>query len=541
MAETHETESTCVGHEPCPECGSRDNLGRYDDGHGFCFGCGYYEHGSTSSDAPAVPRRRSSPELLEGMDFEKSHRAIRPKTFQHWKYEVGFDSDGKPFHIANHFEGGRKVGQKIRRGGKKFSVKGKLSNLYGKWLWSPTKRIIITEGELDALSVSQIQGNKWPVVSLPQGAQSAKKALSAELEWLQQFEEVVLMFDMDEPGQEAALKCARLFKPGTVKIAKLPLKDANEMLKAGRGDELQTAIWSAEVYRPDGIVTLDSVTEDVLKPIEWGRSYPWPVLTERTYGRHDGQVIAIGAGTGIGKTDFLTECILWDLHELKLNVGVLMLEQLPAETVKRIAGKLAGKRFHVPDGSWSPEELAAAVEQLKSDGGLFLYDSFGAIDWDTIQHRIRYLALDAGCKHIYLDHLTALAAHADDERTAIEGIMADLAGMAQEMRVTIHIVSHLATPDGKPHEEGGRVTLRHFKGSRSIGYWAHAAIGLERDQQAEDETDRNTTTVRVLKDRYTGQATGFTFGLTYDHQTGRLKQAGAPEEFEFNDESEEIY
>lgn len=31
-------------HEPCPRCGSRDNLGRYADGSAWCFGgCGYRE------------------------------------------------------------------------------------------------------------------------------------------------------------------------------------------------------------------------------------------------------------------------------------------------------------------------------------------------------------------------------------------------------------------------------------------------------------------------------------------------------------------
>jgi Zn ribbon nucleic-acid-binding protein len=30
-----------VKHEPCPSCGSRDNLGVWSDGHSFCFGCGY--------------------------------------------------------------------------------------------------------------------------------------------------------------------------------------------------------------------------------------------------------------------------------------------------------------------------------------------------------------------------------------------------------------------------------------------------------------------------------------------------------------------
>ena len=34
--------SNFVGHQSCPKCGSRDNLGEYDD-HYFCFGCKYYK------------------------------------------------------------------------------------------------------------------------------------------------------------------------------------------------------------------------------------------------------------------------------------------------------------------------------------------------------------------------------------------------------------------------------------------------------------------------------------------------------------------
>ena len=36
-------ESRCLGHEPCPRCGSKDNLAVYDDGHAWCFTpeCGY--------------------------------------------------------------------------------------------------------------------------------------------------------------------------------------------------------------------------------------------------------------------------------------------------------------------------------------------------------------------------------------------------------------------------------------------------------------------------------------------------------------------
>jgi twinkle protein len=95
-----------------------------------------------------------------------------------------------------------------------------------------------------------------------------------------------------------------------------------------------------------------------------------------------------------------------------------------------------------------------------------------------------------GCKHIYLDHLTALAAGEEDEKQALDKIMAELAGSGAGARPRPHFISHLATPEGKPHEEGGRVTIRHFRGSRSIGFWSHFMFGLERNQQAEDEIER---------------------------------------------------
>ena len=106
--------------------------------------------------------------------------------------------------------------------------------------------------------------------------------------------------------------------------------------------------------------------------------------------------------------------------------------------------------------------------------------------------------------------------------------MADLAGLSQELGIIIHFISHLATPEGKPHEEGGRVFVRHFKGSRAIGFWSHLMIGLERDQQSEDAVVASTTVLRILKDRY-GTSAGFVMGLRYDFDTGLLHEAPLPD------------
>ena len=63
--------------------------------------------------------------------------------------------------------------------------------------------------------------------------------------------------------------------------------------------------------------------------------------------------------------------------------------------------------------------------------------------------------------------------------------------------------------------------VRHFKGSRALGYWSHQMFGLERDQQ---DTSGAPTVLRVLKDRFTGQSNGMRFGLAFDRTTGLLSE-----------------
>lgn len=465
-------------------------------------------------------------ELLPAGEVKSlSKRGIQAQTCQKFGYTVGKIGD-KNVQVAPYYDkNGYLVAQHIRTPDKEFFWRGNSKDavLFGRHLWrSGGKRIILTEGEIDALTVAQVLGLRWPVCSIPNGAAGAKRDVQKNIEFLEGFEEVVFCFDSDEPGREASLACAQILTPGKARIVHLPLKDPNEMLQAGKTSELVTALWDAQVYRPDGVVTLAEITEQVLAPIQDGSPWPWPGLTAATYGRRYGEVYTLGAGTGVGKTDVMTQVAAYDLLDLKEPVALFYLEQHPVETTKRLAGKIAGKRFHVPDGSWEQDELIQTLKQMEASGQLYLYNHFGSTEWDIVKTRVRYLAVAHGVKKFYLDHLTALAAHAEDERKALEALMAEIAGMAQELGLIIHMVSHLATPEGKPHEEGGRVMIRHFKGSRAIGYWSHFMLGLERNQQAKDESERHITTLRILKDRYTGQGTGKTFYLKYDAGTGRL-------------------
>lgn len=523
-------DSTLVSKGPCDDCGSSDACALYDDGHTHCFSCGKTKSG-TGGEPSAAPKKKKDRTLVDGEVRALPKRFITEETCKKWGYRCG-ELSGKPVQIANYCdESGVPVAQKIRFADKTFTITGdpKQLGLYGQHLWRDGgKKIVITEGEIDALTVSQLQQNKWPVVSVPNGAQGAAKSIAKASEWLEKFEQVIFLFDDDEPGRKAAPECAELITPGKAFIARIDgFKDANEALQAGQGAKVIDAIWSAKVFRPDGLVEIDDIIEEAEKPVEWGLPWCFETLTKLTYGRRYGEVYGFGAGTGIGKTDLFTQQIEYDVNTLGLKVGVIYLEQKPVETAKRIAGKAAGKRFHVPDAGWTPAEQKTALQALR--GKVTFYDSFGETDWNIVKSKIRYMAISQGIKIFYLDHLTAMA-EVGDEKDCLEAIMKEMAGLANELSLIIHYVSHLATPEGKPHEEGGRVMIRHFKGARAIGFWSFFMFGLERNQQAKDLARRSITTFRCLKDRYTGQSTGQVFGLGYDAETGRLFECELPDE-----------
>lgn len=469
--------------------------------------------------------------LSPGDTIPLTARGISAETCKKFGYTAR-SYNGEPVHIAPYYNAdGQIVAQHLRTKSKEFPWRGtpKEALMFGQHLWPATGRmVVVTEGEIDAMSVSQVQDNRWPVVSIGCGAaqpgtvSKVTKYISRYVNWLEGYDKVIFMFDNDEQGKASAEAAASVLSPGKAFIATLPLKDANDMLRAGRKKEIIDAIWQAKPYRPDGLVTMADIMEEIMRPVEWGIPWCLDTLTQWTYGRRYGEVYGFGAGTGVGKTDFFTQQIAFDIERVLPEdgrVGVVYLEQKPAETAKRIAGKIAEQRFHIPDAGWTPEQLQEAIDTI-GDKVVF-YDNFGETDWNVVKGHIRYMAVSLGIKLVYLDHLTAMA-DPSNEKESLEVLMKEMAMLANELGVIIHFVSHLATPDGKPHEEGGRVMIRHFKGSRSIGFWSYDMFGLERDQQADDEAERGTTTFRCLKDRYTGQPVGKTFHLRYDEDTGML-------------------
>jgi twinkle protein len=270
--------------------------------------------------------------------------------------------------------------------------------------------------------------------------------------------------------------------------------------------------------------------ESATRPVVRGSPWPWNRLSELTYGRRRREIYGFGGGTGSGKTETFKEVMDYVLNVDKLPVGGFFLEEEPGYTMKVMAGKQVNKRFHVPDAGWTQDELEAGLRSL--DNKLFLYNHYGAKSWANLRTKIRYMVVSLGIKDIFLDHLTALVTDEANVNDELGKIMADMASMTQELDFTLYFISHLSTPSGVSHEEGGRVTVSQFRGSRTIGFWSNYLFGIERNQQHEDEKERHSPTLRVLKDRYIGLATGETIRLQYNHDTGRLTEREEPVSFD---------
>ena len=523
-------ERTGVVHEPCPKCGSKDNLARYPDGHAYCFGdgCAYFESGSFTAVFQGLSK--SNGVFKQGVYESLSKRGISEETCRFFQYQVNYDK-GKKIHIAPYFDANNKlVAQQLRTKDKEFPILGETRDLglWGKQCWNSGKRIVITEGQLDAMSVAEVQHRQYPVVSIPNGVGSACKAVAKDLEWLlKNFEEVVLMFDNDPQGKNASRNVAELFPPGFCKIASLPLKDPNEMLLANKGSEIINSIFRASTYRPDGIIAGEDTWDLVNTPMQAAdMEYPWQGLNNLTLGARKGELVTFCAGTGAGKSTAVKEIASYFLSKGE-SIGYIALEESVRQAAIDFMSIEANEMLHLQD-NLEEKFLRDIWEKVFSSGRIYLYDHWGSMDGDVLSNRIRYLARSCNVSWIIVDHISIMISGMEggDERRLIDNLMTKFRSLTEELNIGMFIVSHLKKPsDGRGHEDGRQITLNDIRGSGSIAQLSDFVVGLERNQQEDGET-----TVRVLKARYKGSSTGSAAHLYYDRETGRLRECKYTEE-----------
>lgn len=520
-------------HHACPLCNSSDAAATRQDGTTYCFSCG--QSSGRSSRPMSLPDALLP--LLPDTVERLAKVSISPDTAKSFGYGY-VDHQGVQKHAATYWApGGGPVAQKLRTADKKFTWVGdpKSAGLFGQQLWSNKRRVIITEGEIDCLAVADAFNNREAVVSIKNGTAGARKDLLGSMEWLLGFEEVVLCFDQDEPGQAAAKECADLFAPGTVKVVALPYKDAYAVLdKAEKGRSvLVQAINAARVYRPDGLLFGEELLAEFDKEMPPAIPYPWEGLNQKLGGGvRRGEFVLIAAGTGVGKS-YLVGVMAEHFLQQGYKVGIIALEEEPTETLWRLGGITARKLVTNENRAEIRPLLTQYIDRLSVN------NHFGSLDDQRLIVLIRYLSKAWEADFIIFDHLSIALSGRDssgDERKDLDRLVTKLKTITVETGVRLIPITHLSRKEGTPHEEGGRVSLSHLRGSHSLGQLANVVIAFERDTQGESNT--NETMVRVLKARGLGCTTGPACTVRYDDKTGVVTELGPHEGFPAHEDTE---
>jgi len=532
----------------CPKCGSSDGNVNHSEGYSFCFVC-ETRFGESMQTETIIPMKRESNIKTVGTLGALTERSISKETAQKYNTDVKVNGNMNTHHIYKYFdESGNNIGNKVRNvSTKDMWVEGNMTEalLFGQNIFAPNgKYITITEGEVDAMSAYELLGSKWACVSIKTGAGSALRDCKKAFEYLDSFDQIVISFDMDKQGREASEKVAQLFSPNKCKIMHMEHKDANEYLQVNKREEFTRAWWNAQPFTPAGIVNLKDLKSTLFEE-EYCETclYPWTKLNDKTYGMRTGELITFTSGAGMGKSSIMRELMYHMLKNTNDNVGILALEEGIKNTTFNIMSVDANARLYINEvrKKYSQEELDTWFDNTVGTGRFFAFDHFGSINNDEILSRVRFMAQALDCKWIFLDHLSILVSGQEDndERKSIDILMTKLRSLVEQTGIGLLLVSHLRRPTGdRGHEDGKEVSLSHLRGSASIAHLSDSVVALERDQQAEDEVLANTTTIRILKNRYTGD-TGIATHLFYDRETGRMKEISNPYEVDDNNSGDE--
>ncbi len=522
------------------ECGSSDGLQVFLDESGdynaYCFACDtYVADPYTSGEAPRAVLRDSDSEEVRRSQLEEISRLGTPQSLterklpsaglSYFQCKVAVSgADGVTAEVlyTPYFHKGELVRYKAKLLPVKKSWSVGLSGQVDFFGWpqaikTGAKTLIITEGEADAIAGYTIfkirnrgtpyEGNNPAIVSLPNGAGNAANFIAKNAKNIERyFKEVVLAFDMDTPGQDAAKDVSKILP--YAQTACLPHKDLNDCLIEGDIREAHAAIqFQAQKLDNSRILKPKDLYDGAKKKPTMGLSWPWASLTAATRGIRRGETIYFGAGVKLGKSELVNAIAshLITCHGKK--VYLVKPEEAPAKTYKMLLGKVASRSFHDPNIEFDDKAFDDAHDKVQDS--LFVLDVYQHLNWELLKADIRYLVTSEGVEDVLIDPITCFTNQmtASETNEFLTAMAAEISVMAKDLNFTAYLFCHLKAPQGtKPHEGGGRVFSSQFAGSRAMMRSSNYMIGLEGNKDPDlPEEEKNKRDLVILEDREFGQ------------------------------------
>tara|TARA_R110000772_G_scaffold64122_2_gene143394 strand:- start:5856 stop:7448 length:1593 start_codon:yes stop_codon:yes gene_type:complete len=512
-----------------------------DDGNitAHCFACKTNVpdpyHDKPEGYKPPKPKKITDEEIREKLEeiaecgfTDIPSRRLRKDVLQYFGVRVGVDqSDGKTPSAAYlpYYKDGELVRVKVRLLQRKTMWSYSLDTDVDLFGWeqavkSGARRLIITEGEFDAIALTKMleiyTPDKWKenmpaVVSVPNGSATASKDIARLLPKIRRHfkdADISLCFDDDDAGQSATEDVLKIIPLATV--VTLPYKDANECLIKGAGKKAyQSTTFNADKAKNTKLVWGHDLHEEAKVPAEYGLSWPWPRMTKLTRGIRFGETVYIGAAQKMGKSEVVNTLAGWLIKEHGLTCLLAKPEEANKKSYKLLAGKMEGKVFHDPDVVFDGDAYDRAGELLQDK--LLLLNLYQHVGWESLKVDI-IAAVGLGVKAVFIDPITNLTNGLESgaANTKLQEIAQELAAMAKDLDIVIFIFCHLNNPtSGEPHDRGGAVLTSQFAGSRAMGRSSNYMIALQGNKNPElSEEERNTRDFIILDDREFGQVGG---------------------------------
>lgn len=314
--------------------------------------------------------------------------------------------------------------------------------------------LIITEGCIDCLAV--IECGFFNVVSVPLGSQNLAW-IAENLDWLDQFDDIVLCGDADEAGKKMNIEAAsrlgvdrcHFFKHPTYKSnGKLrQINDINECLYRLGKDETRKCIEEA-INAPNPRV----IDFSEIKSIDWsqvdGISYGIKELDKLLFKAYRGSLQLIFAKPSSGKSSYVNQLIATAIDDDRRVF--LYTDELTEEMFKNwfnftVAGRRHIQSFISKEGSpyykVSPKAEVKISEFYKDR--LFIYRDTESSNIDSLLSCIKEEIRRKGTSVVVLDNLMTI--DIDSKASELEQqkmIMKKLAKLAKDFNVVVILVAH---------------------------------------------------------------------------------------------------
>lgn len=553
-----------VRHEGCDKCGSSDANAVYDDGSTYCWSC----KAATLSDEVKEALQESKPSNRnkgESMEVKSTKPALTEEEAKEIKSNTSTkggnfrcirDDISQPFGVRYAYseetgevveqyypctQDGQLTGYKIREVPKNFRSKGRTGadcQMFMQFKFNRGgKYVLITEGELDALSAYQMLKDynskrnsdyETAVVSPTTGANS-KKQIAAQYKFFDSFDIIVLAYDNDKAGKEAADEIIKYLPKGKVKVMQMRFKDANEYLEQGKDKEFIQDFYNAKTHVPVGVVGSGDISESMREEFKVPK-VPLPPFMHKLQdmmagGIPLGRSINIASASGTGKSTICDEIVYYMIFNSPHKVGIVTLESTCGQYGNKLLSRHIGTKLELKTNEEaitilsSPEVIKKERELFwnKDEHRFFLIDDRdGGVD--NVKDAIENLIIGCDCKVIVLDPVHDVIGTLPNEEQ--EAFYSWQKGMMKSHNCIFCNVMHTRkTANGqKAGSTGADLHEEDIQGSSAAYKSAACNLIFGRNKEAEDDIERNTTVMKAAKIRWTGK-TGIAGRYYYDNDT----------------------